>query len=129
MFKSRAILYIGEKIVLIERERSGKRFFVFPGGTSEEGESPEQTLVRELKEETGLDVKPIKLVCTYTDRLNQHFFLCEKTGGRLGSGTGEEMIHPKKSSGTYKAVAIDPFTVIHPVYPQEIWARVLRKDL
>jgi 8-oxo-dGTP diphosphatase len=34
----------------------------FPGGTIEAGESQEEAVVREMKEEVGLDVRPIKQV-------------------------------------------------------------------
>ena len=36
------------------------RFWQMIGGKIEEGELPEQTAIREMKEETGLDVKKLK---------------------------------------------------------------------
>jgi len=34
----------------------------FPGGKAEFGETPEETVVREVREETGLSVKPVELI-------------------------------------------------------------------
>ena len=59
--------------ILVERlcykdANNGKEFFSVPGGGIEEGETPEQTVLRELKEECGLDgiiVKPLAIVCSY----------------------------------------------------------------
>ena len=36
-----------------------------PGGTMEAGEAPWETVVRELKEETGLDVEIVRLTGVY----------------------------------------------------------------
>lgn len=46
-----------DKILLIKKARGPyKGKFDLPGGSVEFGETPEQTLSREIKEETGLDV-------------------------------------------------------------------------
>ena len=53
------------KVLLQKRGDSGK--WGFPGGAIELGETAEETAVRELKEETGLDVEVESLIGIYTD--------------------------------------------------------------
>ena len=52
--------------VLVEKTYyEGRYFYALPGGGIEEGESPEETALRELKEECGLDgkiIKPLNIV-------------------------------------------------------------------
>lgn len=48
-------LIIRDRKVLVSRSK-GKETFVQPGGKIEAGETPEQALVRELKEEQGAEV-------------------------------------------------------------------------
>ena len=52
--------------VLLQR-RGDCNLWGFPGGTIELGETPEMAAVREIKEETGLDVEVGKLIGIYTD--------------------------------------------------------------
>jgi len=56
-----------EKIVLIKRANDPyKDQWALPGGIMDDGETIEQTAVREAKEETGLDVKLVKLLGVYS---------------------------------------------------------------
>ena len=52
--------------VLLQR-RGGSNKWGFPGGAVEIGEKPQMTAVREVKEETGLDVEVGRLIGVYTD--------------------------------------------------------------
>jgi len=61
------IIYHG-KIVLIRRKNPPYQdHFAIPGGFVEVGETVEAAAVREAKEETGLDVKLMKLLGVYSD--------------------------------------------------------------
>ena len=58
------------KIVLIRRGNPPYQdHFALPGGFVEVGETVETAAVREAKEETGLDVKLLKLLGVYSDPL------------------------------------------------------------
>jgi ADP-ribose pyrophosphatase YjhB (NUDIX family) len=54
--RATGILIQRKKILLIHRINAGKEYYVFPGGGIEEGESPAEGFLREMKEETNLDI-------------------------------------------------------------------------
>ncbi len=60
--------------------------WAFPGGIVELGEAPWEAVVRETKEETGLEVEIVRLISVYyfsdRDTLGFHF-LCRVIGGHL----------------------------------------------
>lgn len=61
------IEYGDNSIVLIKRANEPfKDKWALPGGIMDEGETIEQTAVREAKEETGLDVQLTRLVGVYS---------------------------------------------------------------
>lgn len=57
---SRGIIMKNNKILLIHRITPIRDYYVIPGGKIEGNESPEQGLIREIKEETNLDIISFK---------------------------------------------------------------------
>ena len=87
------ILIEDGKILIVKQEVSEQRNWSLPGGTLEFGETIEQCLVREIKEETGLDVrmKDLLYICDRFRHLNHHIvhitFLVEQVGHKLLSNS------------------------------------------
>ena len=87
----RGIVYIDNKLVVMYREKNNRVYYSFPGGGLEDNETKEDCVVRELKEEFGIDVKPIKFKYLYeSEKSIEYFYLCDYIGGEIGTGTGEE---------------------------------------
>jgi ADP-ribose pyrophosphatase YjhB (NUDIX family) len=58
-----------DKILLIKRSTPPfVGYWALPGGRAEPGETVEQTIVREVKEETGLDIKIVRKVGEYHEQ-------------------------------------------------------------
>jgi 8-oxo-dGTP diphosphatase len=65
-----AIVLCGQdRILLIKRGTVPfKGYWALPGGRAEQGETVENTIVREVKEETGLDVEVVRKIGEYHER-------------------------------------------------------------
>src|ERR1035437_9976151 len=77
-----AILIRGDEVLLIHRKNE-KEYFVFPGGGVEEGETIEQAVIREMLEETTMEIKINKLLYhhIYDNDTEQYFYLCDYISG------------------------------------------------
>jgi 8-oxo-dGTP diphosphatase len=63
------IPYPGNRILLIKRNTVPfKGYWALPGGRMDPGETVEQTIVREVKEETGLEVAILRIVGEYVEK-------------------------------------------------------------
>nr|MDO8044594.1 NUDIX hydrolase [Candidatus Baldrarchaeota archaeon] len=95
-----------DKVVLVKRKNPPyKGWWALPGGIVEYGETVEEAVKREVKEETGLEVEIEKLVNVYSDPNRDprgHFisicFLCRRIGGTLEAATdaAEVSVFPLK---------------------------------
>lgn len=79
----RAIVVNDGKILLSHESKTG--FYMSPGGSLEDGETLEECCIRELKEETGFIVEPIKEFVVvkeycYDILYISRYFICEITG-------------------------------------------------
>jgi ADP-ribose pyrophosphatase YjhB (NUDIX family) len=63
-----AVIFDGARILL--QRRDDNRWWGLPGGGVEPGESVRAAIVREVREETGLDVEPLRLIGVYSDPAN-----------------------------------------------------------
>lgn len=55
-----------DNTILLVRQNYGKRYWSLPGGVVEMGESIDQAAIREVKEETGLDIEIRRVVGLYS---------------------------------------------------------------
>jgi ADP-ribose pyrophosphatase YjhB (NUDIX family) len=94
----RGVVFKDNKILLV-KERTDKAW-ALPGGWADIGLSSKEVVIKEVKEESGLDVKPIKLLGLVDKKFYNHppsafhvykmFILCEVIGGQLEIGIETE---------------------------------------
>jgi ADP-ribose pyrophosphatase YjhB (NUDIX family) len=92
------ILKEGDRLLMVKHQGLGPEGFLWnpPGGGVQFGESYADTLIREFREETGLEVEPVEFIL-----FNEHigddihavelFFSVRKTGGNLALGHDPEL--------------------------------------
>ncbi|HCC52591.1 MAG TPA: ADP-ribose pyrophosphatase, partial [Porphyromonadaceae bacterium] len=86
----RAVIFNEKNEILLVKERVDG-YWALPGGWSDVGYTPTEVVVKEVKEETGLDVRVVRLLAVLDKRCYNHpassfyvykfCFLCEVTGG------------------------------------------------
>ena len=119
--RARAIIIIDGKIVSMYREIADRVFYTFPGGGMEGDETEVDCVKREVWEEFGLVVNPIKKLYTYENQNSiEHFYLAEWVSGEFGSGEGEEY-QPDRNNGVYIPKFIEITDIPNlPLMPPEI---------
>lgn len=96
-----AVIFDDRKRVLLQQARDDGMWYV-PGGAVDPGEEPADAIVREMKEETGLDVEPVRIVGVYAspnitypngDKVQYvgPVFLCKVVGGMLTVADDESL--------------------------------------
>src|SRR6202453_5126821 len=89
-----------DRILLLNQDTDTGRSWSLPGGKAEDGETLAAALVREMREETGLDVEPGRLlyVCDHLPGDGTHVvhltFEARRTGGTAGGVTAGRDTRP-----------------------------------
>ncbi|HVV10714.1 NUDIX hydrolase [Amycolatopsis sp.] len=77
----------GRLLVIRRGHDPGAGLWSLPGGRVERGESDTEAVVREMREETGLDVRPGELAgMVVRGRYEIFDYVCEVVGGELRAG-------------------------------------------
>jgi len=129
----RTIIIKDNKIILLKRVKPNETYWVFPGGGIEIGETKETALVREIKEELGLDIKVNKLFLERKsskpgmEGITEYFFTADIIGGELGTGKGPEYQPNSNYIGQYELewVNISDLSKIN-LKPQEVKDLVIK---
>jgi mutator protein MutT len=86
LYTASAAILSSHKILLVKRRHSALLFpacWAFPGGKSEPGETPEEIVIREVKEETDLDFEPTEMFLTAYFRDRKMFRFLGNWSGKI----------------------------------------------
>lgn len=84
--QARVFVVKGDLILVMFRRKNGEEYHVFPGGHMRQGETPLETAVRELVEETSVKCKNVKRAYEVTDyasaeQKKEYYFVGEWESG------------------------------------------------
>jgi 8-oxo-dGTP pyrophosphatase MutT (NUDIX family) len=104
-FRVRAagIVIRGDDLLVMFRRRDGREYYTFPGGMIEKDESPEEAVVREIREEATIGVEVLELLYELNrpgELPREFFYRCAyKTGeARLDPDSIEQKINDPKNN-------------------------------
>ena len=125
------------KILLMHRFKRGREYWVFPGGGIERGEKPEEALIREMKEETSLDVKIDRLLFKLENQFRkeyggnvsgdalEYYFLIKEFFGDMALGSPEKERMNENNRYHLEWTELSKIKEMPTLYPREAVKRVV----
>lgn len=126
------IIIQDNKLLVFHRFKDGVWYYAFAGGGVEEGETEEEAVIRELKEELDIDVKVDKLLFhqfvqrSKNDKISDHYFYLitqfsgvpKLSGPEKERSTEDNQYHP-----TW--IPIDEIEKYKDLYPKEARKKII----
>ena len=118
------------RILLVKQEHPERTVWMVPGGGIEEGESSAQAAVREVLEETGLEVELTGLIW-HVEEVSErgqrfvNFFRARVTGGELELGRDPELTDSDQVLADIRFMRREEVAALENLYPEflrhELW--------
>ena len=118
------------RILMVRQDHPERTVWMVPGGSIEEGESSAQAAVREVLEETGLEIETCGLIW-HVEEVSErgqrfvNFFRAKVTGGELKLGTDPEFSEENQVLAEIRFMTREEVAGLENVYPEflrsELW--------
>ena len=129
--RATAVIIKDGLILLIHRFMDNREYYVLPGGGVEEGETVEEAVIREVKEETSFDAKINKKLLEKFDDYDKrmhHFFLITDFSGDMKLGGPEARRNSKSNSYALEWHKLeDAFNL--PLKPEFVKLEIVKKEI
>lgn len=131
--RATAVIIKDNLILLMHRFRDGIEFFVLPGGGVEKGESIEEAVIREVKEETSFNAKINKKLFEYCNdyqgnKKMHYFYLITDFSGDMQLGGEEAKLNSEKDRYILEWHEISEISNL-PLKPEAIKEKILNSYL
>ena len=118
------------RILMVKQEHPERTVWMVPGGGSEEGENSAQAAVREVREETGLEVEILGLIW-HVEEVSErgqrfvNFFRAVLRGGKPALGHDPELSESEQVLADLQFMSREEVAGLENVYPEflreELW--------
>ena len=118
------------RILMVRQDHPERTVWMVPGGGIEDGENSAQAAVREVREETGLEVEILGLIWhveEVSDRGQRfvNFFKARVAGGELKLGADPEFSEDEQVLAQVRFMSRDEVSGLENLYPEflreELW--------
>ncbi len=119
------------RILMVRQHHEERDFWLVPGGGIEDGENSIEAAIREVKEETGLDIEVtgvawhIEEVSPERGQRFVNYMIGRITGGELALGKDPELPEDRQVLREAKFLSREEISALPDVYPkffnEEIW--------
>lgn len=126
-----AVIVQDGKVLLVQHQKNNQHYWLFPGGGVEYGETLEQAVIREMKEETNFDVEIGELLMVSESippdkhrHVINYYFIASVVGGDMKIGDDKYLFDLQ-----WHPIDTLPELTVFPAVAPDIMKRLQKVDL